>query len=263
MPLLTDWTKFKSICITAKGLSLQFAEVDDRYMIIGPDKNGINWFMDLFKVIPDPQNPGSTIPNPEAVDFETNYKPTANGKIDNVQLDSDGAPMSRVKVAPSGWSFQLHGIEMQTSVIGSVINNDFMGVAIGDSTIMLYDAQGVLITDQPTADTGCVRTVLDFEPVYDYYVVGGAIKLVSAADQDVRAYVVGAPDVPAQFGGSKIFIQHVNLRYTQGQGIQADGRAAKFVQYNPTLHTNKLRFIFTHGAGYKINLALFLEFFKS
>ncbi len=194
-------------------------------------------------------------------DFEANYKPTANARLS--QIDSDGAVMSRTKVAPSGWSFQLHGIEMETSVVDSVINCDYLGVPIGDSIVTLYNADNAVITSQLVADLTCVRTVMDFEPPYDYYVVGGAIKLTAPASQDIRVYVVGAPDIPALYGGSKLFIQHVNLKFTQGDGIHADGRAAKFVGYSATLHTNKLRFIFTHAAGYKLKLALFLEFFKA
>ncbi len=256
---LMPYAKLKAL-ILSKGLAWQNVDLGDRYQVFAVEA-GIQYECVIYKAPIVVGGLDAEAEQANQTDFETNYKNTANQRLE--QIDSDGAIMSRTKVAPSGWSFQLHGIEMLTSTLDSVVNCDFMGLPLGDSTILLYDAEGVLITDQTVADTDCVRTVIDFEPKYDYYVVGGAIKLLAPAERDIRAYVVGAPDIPAQFGGSKIFIQHVNLRYTQGEGIHADGRAAKFVQYNAQLHTNKLRFMFTHDPGYKLNMALFLEFFKA
>lgn len=263
MPLIPDWAKFKAICITAKGLAIQFSEVDDRYMIIGPDKNGINWFIDVFKTIPDPNNPGGTIQNPDAVDFEANVKPTANGKIDNVQLDSDGAPMSRTKVAPSGWNFQYRGVEFSTSTLASVVNKDGLNADLSDATLKLYKADGTLITDQGVADSDCVRTQIDIEPPYDIYIAGGKLKFVEQPTVDVRIAVIGVPDVPAQYGGSKHFVQNVNLKFISAvDGVNADGRAAKWLQYSATNHTNKIRFILYHPAGHKMPISTFLELYR-
>ncbi len=253
------YEKLKAL-ILSKGLAWQNVDLGDRYQVFAVEA-GIQYESVIYKAPITVGGLDAEVELANQTDFENNYKTTSNQRLE--QIDSDGAIMSRQKVAPSGWSFQLHGIEMETSVVGSVINNDYLERPIGDSIVTLYNADGEVITEQSAADTDCVRTVMDFEPPYDYYVVGGAIKLIAEADRDIRVYVVGAPDVPAQLGGSKIFIQHVNLRFTRGEGIHADGRAAKFVAYNPAYHTNKLRFLFTHAAGYKIKLALFLEFFKA
>jgi hypothetical protein len=263
MPLINSWAEFKTICITRKGLAIQFSEVDDRYIIIGPDKNGINWFMDLFKQIPNPADPGTMIPNPDAADFVATVMPTANGKIDNVQMDSDGAPMSRTKVAPSGWNFQFRGVEFATSTLSSVVNKDATNTDLADATLKLYKADGTLVTDQADADANCVKTQLDIEPPYDIYIAGGKLKFIEQPVVDVRIAVIGVPDVPVNLGGSKHFVQNVNLKFIPAaDGVNADGRAAKWLQYSATYHTNKIRFLLYHPAGHKMPISTFLELYR-
>lgn len=259
--ILKTWSEFKAIC-TKKSLSIQFEQFDSGYRVYGPDANALVWEIFLPLVIPDEQ--GNAIPNPDRLDFETNFKATANSKITQVQVDSDGAPMSRVKVAPSGWSYQLRMFEFQSSVVGSTINRDANKRDLSDAKLTLLSADGQEIADQGAADTDCARTMLDIEPPYDYYIVGGNVKTGSEPNLTTYVNVMGAPDIPAQFGGSKVFVQNVNLRYIQiERGVEADGRAAKWLQYNPTLHTNKLRFMFDHEPGYKLAIAIFLELYKA
>ena len=250
---IADWSAFKEICLTRKGLNCQYTEGSDRYDIYGPDSANILWHTSILKTTP---------PSADQTDFETTYAPTFNGIID--QLDSDGARMSRVKVAPSGWSFQLHGVEFTTALLGSLVNIDRNGNDIGDIAMSFYDASGNQLSDQATVTASCVMSRIDFEPPYDYYIVGGMIRPPNSVTitNDVRLHVIAVPDIPESSGGSKMFIQNVNMKYSSGTGIEANGRAAKWLQYSATYHTNKLRFEFRHSAGVQVNLALFLEYFK-
>ena len=146
--------------------------------------------------------------------------------------------------------------------MASIINNAADGVTVlTDATLSLYDASGTLITD-PTLVANCVKSTLDIEPPYDYYIAGGNVKSdVQAAN--IYLNLIGVPDVPAAYGGSKAFVQNVNLKYINPAiGVEADGRAAKWLQYSATYHTNKLRFQFTHPAGYQLGIAIFLELYK-
>jgi hypothetical protein len=251
---LDSWSAFKGTCITVKGLNCQYSDKGDRYELYGPDRNGILWHASILK-----EDPAGV----DQAEFEVTYKSTFNGKIIDQQLDSDGAPMSRIKVAPSGWNFNLRGIDFATSTGGSLVNRDTSNADLGDVAVKYYDAEGALLTDQGALAT-CVKTIVDIEPPYDIYVAGGKLRLLTQPNEDVRLSVVGVPDVPALAGGSKGFVQNINLRYIPvSEGVNADGRAAKWLQYNATYHTNKLRFILYHGAGFAAAMEILIETYKA
>jgi hypothetical protein len=250
---LTSWASFKDICITRKKLKCQFAENDGQYTLYGPDSGSLLWSYIMRKSAPAQE---------DQADFESNYKFSFNFSIE--QFDSDGAPMSRVKVAPAGWNYQMRMVQLQTSVLGSVVNNDYQGSTNGDATLKLYDAQGAEITTVE-GQVDCVKTVVDVEPPYDYYIAGGHLKMYEAVTQDVFVNFVGVPDVPAAYGGTKQFVQNVNLKFLNPEiGISAGApQAAKWLQYSATLHTNKMRVIVKHPAGYQHEIGIFLEIYKA
>jgi hypothetical protein len=64
--LINDWATFKAVCITKKQLLLQYTEDSRVYDIYAPDTNILLWNITL--------NKGSS----EALDFEQNYKDSAN-----------------------------------------------------------------------------------------------------------------------------------------------------------------------------------------
>lgn len=258
---LPSWSAFKSTCLTTKGLHLQFEDLGPQYHIVGPDQNGINWEITLDKLILDPvANNGSMIANPDVTDFETNFESLCNKVIQ--QVDSDGAVMSRDKVAPAGWAYQMRMVDIVTATVGSLVNITVAGIDVGDATLSFYDASGTLVTSGASNGT-IVKTQLDVEPPYDYYIISGQVRMATQPTSDVRIYAVGAPDVPASLGGSKQFVNGVNMKFmSTSQGVIADGRAAKWLQYNATYHTNKMRFIAIHPAGFQFPLGFVLEYYK-
>lgn len=192
----------------------------------------------------------------EAVDFvRTFFTP--------LQFDSDGALLSRVKAAPTGWSYQLRAMELTTGIVGAgIINNDYNGASLSDVTVLTYNASGAAVTDAALNST-ITKTVLDFEPAFDYYIVSGAAKALQTPTTNVYLSVVGVPDYPPAYGGTKVFIQNVNFKYLSNEKVTADGRAAKALLYNnPGPHTNKMRFILFHDAGLQMQCELFVELYK-
>lgn len=180
---------------------------------------------------------------------------------DPAQKDSDGAVLSRIKAAPTGWTYQLRSYEFTTADLSSIVNKDAITNADqSDVTMKLYDASDVQITDNANK-ANAVKTIVDYEPHWDYYIMGGSAKIMAVPTSDVRLSVVCVPDVPANYGGSKVMIQNVNLKCHQT--VEADGRAAKWLKYDTTYHTNKLRFIARHPAGEQHGISVLLEHFKS
>ena len=179
------------------------------------------------------------------------------------QVDSDNAILSRIKAAPTGWTFILKGFEFKTSSFGSVVNVDYLGNDMADISMSFYDAANVLITDPSLISTNTVKTVIDYEPRFDYYLIGGISKILATPSTDVRLHIVMAPDIPASYGGSKPLVCNVNFKFIQpGDKVEADGRAAKQLTYNPIYHSNKMRFILKHGAGAIHEIAVLLEFYR-
>jgi hypothetical protein len=198
----------------------------------------------------------------DQTDLETNYLPFVNKSVDNV--DIDGATISRPKAAKAGWTYHLTAPEFSTSTIDSLYHKDVAGTDLNQCTVKYYDASNTELTTQGSCDTDCIKTVFSFEPQFDYEIIGGTIKTVGAVSVDVRCWVVAVPDIPAAYGGSKVMVQGVNLKFIDpNNGIEADGRASKFMTYSPTLHTSKIQLIIKHPAGHKEGIMMAFEIYKA
>lgn len=180
-----------------------------------------------------------------------------------INTDSDGANLSRVKQAPTGWTYQLRGFEFTTSELGSLQNKDYNNSDLTDISIKFYDSSNNELSDQTSIDSGCVKTIVDIEPTYDYYLIGGTAKTLTVPSNDTRLSVVAVPDYPAP-NGSKVMVQNINMRFVGSTDkVQADGRASKGLLYNsPVPHTNKIRFVVYHVAGDKVSFGVALEMYK-
>lgn len=244
------WSDFKSF-IQARAVNHQSIVVNDRYYLVAMDGDyGLTCQLSLDTGV-DPRNA-------EVLDFEANFKAASNKRLSS-QSDSDNATFTRTKQAPTGWTYQLRGIEFTTANPSSIFNADANGVALNDVTMKLYDAAGVVTTDPSLA----AKTQVDFEPAYDYYIIGGQAKILVTPVRDVRLNVVAVPDVPFSYGGSRVMIQNVNFKYIgANERIDADGRASKMLSYSATMHTNKLRFMIYHSVGEQNIFSFFLEHYK-
>ena len=178
--------------------------------------------------------------------------------------DVDGVPLARTKITQSGWHFQYHSIEWETSKLNGVYNKDFNENDLGYATIKFYDDQDVELTLQGDIDTDCVKTVVDFEIGHDFEVIGGTFKQTVAPTSNVRLWIIAAPDIPKVMGGTVEFTQGgLNLkRLGANSQIELDGKTAKMMAYDATYHTSKFRFVVRHGAGSKHPLFMSFKLFK-
>lgn len=178
--------------------------------------------------------------------------------------DADGSVVVRPKAAKAGWTYHLTAPEFTTSTIGSLHHQDVSGNTLTEAAVKFYDANNTELTTQGSCDTDCVKTVFTFEPTWDYEIIGGTIKTAGTVTEDVRVWVIAVPDVPANMGGSKVMVQNVNLKYVDpNNGIEADGRASKYMAYNATYHTNKLQLTVKHPAGHKLSMMMAFEVYRA
>ena len=174
--------------------------------------------------------------------------------------DSDNAKMFRIKQAKKGATYEARFIQFETSVLNSLVNLQADGSDWGDCTLKFYkDDSGTMveITTQGELDTDCICTVLDFEPPYDYELIGGQAFSKGTPSEDYLMHCVGVPDVPAVMGGSKPMISNANFKYWNRYKI--DGRTSKSMIYDATYHTNKMRKIIHHPAGGKLEFQILFE----
>lgn len=174
--------------------------------------------------------------------------------------DFDGDQYVRIKNSSEGYTFQARSIEFETSMLGSIHNEKYDGTDWGDATIKFYDVSDVELTIQGDIDTDCVKTVVDWEPLYDFDLIGGSIHTLVPCSSEFRLYCVAVPDIPEGSGGSKVMINGINMNFQDM--IEVDGRTSKHMVYDATNHTNKMRKIIKHDAGKKCRCELIWEHFK-
>lgn len=191
-----------------------------------------------------------------------------SGGIDHIKglfqktiIDGDSAYFSRIKVATAGWTFQARGIQFTTSLLGSIINDDFDGNDLNDCIIKFYDNADVELTTQSSIDTDCVKTVKDWTAPFDIELVGGFISCENAITTDTLIWCVGAPVL-----ADKVMINGVNLKMVDGgDRLVIDGRASKRMDYVEIngLYTNTMRMIVRHPAGQQTPLMIVWEHYKA
>jgi hypothetical protein len=183
--------------------------------------------------------------------------------IDGVTPTADGRLTTRGTVAQVG-KHRMRCVTFYTADPSKLDNTKPDGVTdYGDMTLKCYDVNGAEITAAPY--TAVVKTVLDFEPLHNYEIIGGEVSVPPTLKDGTSdawfASCVGVPDVPAELGGSVDFVNNVNLEAFDGI-LDIDGRATTYLTYSAAYHTNKVRFIFRHPAGDSRRFQIFLELFS-
>ena len=197
--------------------------------------------------------------------------PSRDVVVPDVAQDTEKAQIFRPKYGPSGWTFQERCFDFETSSL-YLSNFDENKNTLNDCIVRLYNSSNTLlnkynqdgspIIDDPSY-SATVKTVVDLEPQYDFEIIGGYIMQEQVPTEDVFMNVVMAPYIPYAQGGSRVLIKNKNLFFfSVGEKIFVDGRTSKKLTYNPTYHSNLMRLIIYHPAGYKSEFMSGLEHFK-
>jgi hypothetical protein len=262
------WTQFKAIA-ASKAFLHQHADDGEIYTIWGydgPEVHICNIWKNAVPYAVIDSGYSQAQNDSDKSDFETNYLALSNKALG--PRDTDGASIVRIKAAKAGWTYVAVSAEIVTSTIGGSLYSKYVdGTNRGEFTVKCYNADDVEVTTPGLLNANLatiVKTVVDFEPPYDYEVIGGYLRTLTSIDQDMRLWIIAVPDIPANYGGSKEMCCGINLRYlSPGNVYEVDGRVSKFLKYDATYHTNKVRLIFKHVAGMTENLSIVLEIYKS
>lgn len=241
-----QYTDFKTF-VTTKKAPVQYVDFSTHYVIQAKD----GYFEYETIIVKDS--------NADQTDFEAGIKLTANQTI----IDTDGAFITRPKAAKAGWAFDAIPIEVTTSKLNSWESKLVDGTNRSGITSKIYNGMGDEIT-LSLLETTAVKTIVDFEPPYDYEVIGGQVQQNSKPLTNIRVWVTAVPDVPAGSGGSKEMVGGINLKFLDpADKIEADGRVSKYMTYNATYHTNKLRLTFKYDVGVQHDILIIFEVFKA
>lgn len=198
--------------------------------------------------------------------------PSKDVVVPDVAQDTEKAQIFRPKYGQSGWTYQERCFDFKTSSL-YLSNFDENSNSLNDVKVSLYNSSGSLlnkynqdgspILDDPSY-VNAIKTIVDFEPIYDYEIIGGYIMQEQVPTADIFVHIIAAPYIPYVAGGSRIMIRNKNLMFFPvGEQIRVDGRTSKRLNYNSTYHTNLLRLIVIHPAGYNSEMMSGVEHFKA
>jgi len=257
-----SWGQWKAVQLI-KGFLPQYEEESGKYSIWGYDGPEVHLCEIWTGIVPASVEVTYSQSQNDAdkADFETNFKPTANKTLEMKALD--GRPIVKTSVGVPGNLFRLRPFSFSTCNPTSLHNHKPCGTAYSDVTIKEYDVDNVELTSDYSTS---VRTVVDFEAVTDYELIGGWMEtedsLHSTTPGTWYLSAYGAPDIPAQYGGCIDFVSEADLSLLSDHAIEMDGRATSFIKYDPTYHSGKIRFTIKHPAGSIKWFQIFLEIFK-
>lgn len=180
------------------------------------------------------------------------------GMFNIPEKDTDNRPYSQNVVAPSGWGYVDLSFNFKLDEVGITCKSltfdgsrDLNGTAnVGTFTETFQKSDFTKIASPVASDfTNNIKwRRIDFEPAFDYVVVGGRFSIASAVSNHACLWCVGAPDIDKSLGGSHHFMVEKSLSHvTPDQSFIADGRTAKRMNYNATYHYNKLSAFINHG----------------
>lgn len=248
--LALSWVDFKTT-LTA-GIPYRYFESSGGYVVYASDAP----FFYQCTILKDSDTPQT--------EFEATYKAAAYSTLS--QVDTDGAKIVRNKAAKRGWGFCSLPFEFETSRLNDTL---FAQDAAGNNrsfiTMKSYNASDAEVTTAGLLNANyatIVKTVIDFEPPYDYEIIGGDLRTLSTITTDIRLWIIAVPDIAAPTG-SKEMGGGVNLKFLNpGNVFSVDGRVTKFATYNATYHTNKIRMIFKYPPGVNENLSITIQLYK-
>lgn len=266
--MMVSWTAMKQLIILKPSVDVQYIEDTEKLYVFAVDA-GLTITCEINK----------NLQKEDLADFENNHKSSANKNL-TPPRDSDRSLINRDKHTKTGWHYEPRSLDFTTSKLNSLYNRKHDGAGImdgtdyGDGLLKFYDGTGAELvqgdseTDndfQTRLTNNCIKTIMDWQSTYDFDIIGGYFMIKNAPTTDAYLWVIVAPDLTEEQGGS---IPHIsggwNLSFFQDkQSMSINGRGAKNVAYDPVYNTNKFRMICKHAAGAEIGIQMIYEHFKA
>ena len=220
----------------------------------------------------------------------TSHVPTPLAETALVELDEpkdpEGRQFTRNVVTEPNWHYSPRSLDFYTAKRNSLynrshhcgaLNNDATIDAspdMGDGWLKFYDATNTLLVQdggesdedfQIRLTANCCKTVLEFEPDFNYDVLGAKLQFRNPPSDRAYFWFVAAPDVPEAYGGNVVFMGGgMNISFFSDKGyFECDGKSVSRVTYDGTYHSGKVALITKHGVGVQIGVQLILQFYSA
>lgn len=200
--------------------------------------------------------------------------------------DAEGRQLTRPVVTEPAWHYSPRSFDFYTSKHKSLYNRaHYCGASdndatidaspdLGDATVKFYDATNTLLVQGAEESDGdfqirltanCYKSVLEFEPTFNYDVLGAKLQFRNPPSDRAYFWFVAAPDVPAAYGGNVVFMGGgMNISFFSDKGyFECDGKSVSRVTYDGTYHSGKVALITKHGVGVQIGVQLILQFYSA
>jgi hypothetical protein len=259
-PTLLSWTEFKALLVRKAGTAYEAVTTANAIEVSLYD-GGRSWLCVLYT---DDTDPGYDVG--ALNEWNASYVSRANRA--QTQRTEDGRITVRDSTANRTTNFKLRAVSFYTAdFVGGLHNvSPITWSDYGDVTVRLFKADDSEITVE-VDEVLAVKTILDFEPPYNYEIIGGFLDIPSdLKDGTTDAWfisAVGVPDYPPEYFGQIDFISEVNIEAVTAARVTSDGRAISYLPYNHggMPHTNLLRFVIRHPVGVKKRFQLYIEHF--
>lgn len=169
--------------------------------------------------------------------------------------------------------FSPHSLDFYTAKHKSLYNRLHDGAGIDDGTdkqdavLMFYDASGAeLVQGETESDvdfqtrlTGnCIKTIMRWEKDESYDVAGAQLYIEAKPQARAYLWVVAAPLIPYNQGGSKPFMgRGMNLAMMPASTYHYfDAKTSKTITYDPVYHSGMIDCVVKHAVGEQIGLQM-------
>jgi hypothetical protein len=199
--------------------------------------------------------------------------------------DLDGRLYTKGVITEPEWHYAPRSLDFWTSKYNSLYNrshycgasgNDATidgSVDLGDARMRFYDATNTELTKgaeelaedfQIRLTANCVKTDIEFEPHWDYDVIGAKLQIRNPPADRAYFWFVAAPDIPKEYGGNVVFMGGgMNLHFfSESETFYCDGKTTSRVTYDEDYHSGKLVIIVKHAVGVQIGIQLILQFYS-
>lgn len=240
--LVVNWSSLKSFYAANLGSFMNYVDLGTYYYVWLCYRNQKMYIPSLLKETDD------------CDDFETNFKSLCN---------IPQAPEMRLSTCRYGRRLHSRYITFFTAEPDGFDNTNYLEEDHGDSTYTMVDADRNVTTNKSL----CKETWIDWEPLYSFEVVGGAIFIPSSLagndDDGWELHVVAAPDYPKEYGGSLQFISNPRLKWRKGGWLEEDqSMNPAETSYVPTYHFTKIRWILKHPLGASSEFQIHMKIFR-
>jgi hypothetical protein len=202
--------------------------------------------------------------------------------------DEEGRPYTKDVITEPIWHYSPRSLDFYTSKHESLYNRSHLcdpnnvttggtidgSLDLGDASMHFFDGTNTALTqgaeesdvDFQTRLTGnCTKTVIEFEPHWDYDVIGAKLQIRNPPSDRAYFWFVAAPDIPAEYGGSVVFMGGgMNLHFfSESETFYCDAKTVSRVTYDSVYHSGKVAIVAKHNVGVQIGIQMIYKFYSA